>query len=249
MLTEIPADQISAALDECAAALLWEAGVTEPPVDARRIARELGLVVAQDDALAARGRLIELADPRGGSVGQGAIVVRPAERPERLQWAIAHEVGECVAHRVFAALGVRPEEVPENGREEVANHLASCLLLPRDWFAVDGPSVDWDLFALKLRYSTASHELIARRMLELPALIVVTLCDLGKIRWRRTNAGGRPPQLLPEEAKVWRAAHESGESESSSLDPRATGLERVDAWPIHEADWKREIVRSRIADC
>jgi hypothetical protein len=32
------------------------------------------------------------------------------------------------------------------------------------------------------------------------------------------------------------------------LDAEATGLERVDAWPIHEMDWKREIIRSAIAD-
>ena len=96
-----------------------------------------------------RGRLVELADPRGGTVGQGTIVVGPAERPERLQWAVAHEIGESVAHRVFSALGVDPQAAPENAREQVANHLASCLLLPRDWFAADGSELDWDLFALK----------------------------------------------------------------------------------------------------
>jgi hypothetical protein len=248
MLIEIPADQISAALDECAAEVLWEAGVTEPPVDAKLVARELGLVVAQDDALAARGRLVELADPRGGTVGLGTIVVGPAERPERLQWAVAHEVGESVAHRVFAALGVRPQDVPENGREDVANHLASCLLLPREWFAADGPAFDWDLLALKRHYATASHELIARRMLEMSPSIVVTLCDLGKVRWRRTNAGSRLPKLLPEEASVWRTTHESGEPSFMRFDAGTTGLERVDAWPIHEPDWKREILRSAIAE-
>jgi hypothetical protein len=102
--------------------------------------------------------------------------------------------------------------------------------------------------ALKQRFATASHELIARRMLEMPPPIVVTLCDLGKIRWRRTNAGHRPPQLLPEEAKAWRATHESGKPTSIRLDSGATGLERVDAWAIHEVDWKREIIRSAIAE-
>lgn len=249
MLTEIPADQIVAALDECAAAVLWEAGVTAPPVDAMIVARELGLIVAQDDALASRGRLIELADPRGGSQGQATVVLGPAERPERLQWALAHEVGESVAYRVFETLGVRPADVPEHGREAVANHLASCLLLPREWFRVDGPALEWDLISLKGRYTTASHELIARRLLEMAPPIVVTLCDLGKIRWRRTNAGGRPPELLPEEARVWRESHETGQVVSANLDPGTTGLEKVTAWPIHEPDWKREILRSAIADC
>ena len=248
MLSEIPADEFAAALDACAAEVLWEAGIAEPPVDAGVVAERIGLVVARNDALACRGRLVQLADPRGGDAGQGTIVVGPAERPERLQWAVAHEVGESVAYRVFAALGVPPETAPENAREQVANHLASCLLLPRGWFAADGPECNWDLLALKHRYSTASHELIARRMLEMPLPIVITLRDLGKVRWRRSNAGGRPPRLLPEEAKTWREAHESGEPASAILDPASTGLESVHAWPIHEADWKREILRSVIAE-
>jgi hypothetical protein len=248
MLSEIPADEFAAALDACAAAVLWEAGVAEPPVDAMVVAERIGLVVAYNGTLAGRGRLVELADPRGGAAGQGTIVVGPAERPERLQWAVAHEIGESVAYRVFAALDVSPDVAPENAREQVANHLASCLLLPRVWFAADGPQLEWDLLALKRRYSTASHELIARRMLEMPPSIVVTLCDQGSVRWRRTNAGSRPPRLLPEETGVWREAHEFCEPASDNLDPASTGLESVHAWPIHEAEWKREIVRSAIAE-
>jgi hypothetical protein len=248
MLAEIPADQFAAALDACAAEVLWEAGVTEPPVDATLVAERLGLVVAHNSTLACRGRLVELADPRGGDAAQGTIVVGPAERPERLHWAVAHEIGESVAYRLFAALSIRPDDAPEDAREQVANHLASCLLLPRDAFAADGPRLDWDLLALKQRYSTASHELIARRMLEMSVPIVVTLFDLGRIRWRRTNTLSRPPQLLPDESSVWRIAHESGQPASANLDPSATGLESVQAWPIHEPDWKREIVRSAVAD-
>ena len=131
MFTEIPADQWAAALDACAAEVLWEAGVTEPPVDAASVAERLGLVVAHNADLTCRGRLVELADPCGGTLAQGTIVLGPAERPERLQWAIAHEIGESVAYRVFASLGIRPVDAPDDAREQVANHLASCLLLPR----------------------------------------------------------------------------------------------------------------------
>jgi IrrE N-terminal-like domain len=248
MLSEIPADEFAAALDACAAEVLWEAGVQAPPVDATLVAERIGLVVAHNDAMDCRGCLVQLADPRGGTAQQGTIVVGPAERPERLQWAVAHEIGESVAYRVFAALGVRPDDAPENAREQVANHLASCILLPRDWFATDGPPLKWDLVALKQRYTTASHELIARRMLEMPPPIVVTLCDLGAVRWRRSNLAACPARLLPEEAAVWRRTHESGECAAAILDPERTGLESVHAWPIHEPDWKREILRSVIAE-
>ena len=80
--------------------------------------------------------------------------------------AVAHEIGEHIAYRVFARWGADPVETAANAREQVANWLAGRLLLPTAWFAADGTACGWDLLALKARYNTASHELIARRMLE-----------------------------------------------------------------------------------
>jgi Zn-dependent peptidase ImmA (M78 family) len=248
MVCEIPAEEFAAALDACGAEVLEDAGIEQPPVDATVVAKRMGLVVARNEAMPLRGRFVRLADRLSDGEGQGTIVVGPAERPERLQWAVAHEIGESVAHRVFQALGVPSERAGENARERVANHLASCLLLPRAWFAVDGESLDWDLAALKRRYATASHELVARRMLEMRPPIVVTLCDLGSVRWRRSNLAGRPPRMLSEELALWRRSHEGGEPAFASLDPAATGLDSVRCWPIHEVAWKREILRSAIAE-
>jgi hypothetical protein len=183
---------------------------------------------------------------RGGS-GLGTIVVGPAERPEREQWAIAHEVGESIAHRVFRRLGVRPEAAPAGAREAVANRLAGCLLLPRRWFAADGRAFDWDLLELKDRYATASHEMIARRMLEMAPPVVITLCDQGRVVWRRGNAGGQLSRLLPEERDAWQQAHVAGLTVDEALDPLSIGLDRVRCWPVHEPGWKREIIRGEVA--
>jgi hypothetical protein len=248
MLPEIPTEEYAAALDACAAGVLWEAGVEEPPVDALAVAERIGLVVARDDWATCRARFVRLPDYARGSEGLGTIVVGPAERPEREQWAVAHEIGESAAHRVFESLGVRAETTLDGARELVANHLANCLLLPRRWFVADGRAADWDLAALKQRYTTASHELIARRMLEMREPIVITLCDLGCVQWRRSNLPGHPPPLLPEEHDVWQRSHTTGQAASVTLDPAATGLERVRAWPIHEPGWKREILRSDVAE-
>ena len=226
--------------------MLWEAGITEPPVDALAVAEQLQLTVAHDYALPYRGRFVRLAEFEGRGGGQGTIVVGAAERPEREQWAIAHEIGESAAYRLFERLGVSFDEALPNAREHVANRLASALLLPRRWFSADGRDSDWDLFTLKERYCTASHELIARRMLEMRPPVVITLCDLGRIVWRRSNATTRPPSLLAEERAAWTAAHRTGQTSVKRLDAE-TGLEQVCCWPIHEPGWKREILRSEIA--
>ena len=247
MLCEIPEDEFAAALDACASELLWEAGVAEPPVDALEVAAGLGLVVARDYSMACRGRFVRLAESERCSNSLGTIVVGTAERPEREQWAVAHEIGESVAYRVFERLGVAFDEALSTARELVANRLAGALLLPRRWFAADGLELDWDLFAVKERYDTASHELIARRMLEMRSPIVITLCDLGRVRWRRSNVAARPPAMLPEERDVWQSAHVTGLPASEALGGE-TGLELARCWPIHEPDWKREILRSEIAE-
>jgi Zn-dependent peptidase ImmA (M78 family) len=246
MLCEIPALEFAAALDECAAAILWEAEIACPPVDARLVAERLGLVVAADRRLAGRARFARLAE--GNSRREaGTIVVGPAERPEREQWAVAHEIGESAAGRVFEQLGVPPEAAPPGARETVANHLASRLLLPQRWFEEDGRATAWDLLALKRRYATASHELIARRMLEMNPLVVMTVCDLGRVTWRRSNAGGAVSQLLPPEARVWKSVHEGGAPRDAWPD-LASGLAHVRCWPVHEPAWKREIIRSEISE-
>jgi len=247
MLSEIPEDEFAAAIDACAAEVLWEAGIVDPPVDALLVAQRLELVVAHDVAMPYRGRFVRLARQDDGG-GQGTIVVGTAQRPEREQWAVAHEIGESVAFRVFERLGVSFDESLATAREQVANRLANALLLPRRWFAADGLDHDWDLLELKQRYNTASHELIARRMLDMRPPIVITVCDLGRVHWRRSNATVRPPSMLEEERDIWQVVRCTGFAASDTLDGE-TGLERVRCWPVHEPDWKREILRSEIAEC
>jgi hypothetical protein len=247
MLAEIPDDEFAAALDACAAEALWEAGIDGPPIDAAEVAAGLGLVVTHDCAMPHRGRFVQLAGRGHDGNGQGTIVLGTAERPEREQWAIAHEIGESIAYRVFDRLGIGADEALPTSRELVANCLASAMLLPRRWFAVDGRECDWDLLDLKDRYCTTSHELIARRMLDMRPPVVITVCDNGRITWRRSNVTPRPPEMLREERSIWREVFESGMPAFDSLDAE-TGLESVRCWPVHELEWKREIMRSEVAE-
>ena len=247
MLSDIPAEDFAAAVDASANEVLWEAGIDGPPIDALDVAEGLQLVVARDYSLLHRGHFVRLADRSGGVAAQGTIVVGPSNRCEREQWTVAHEIGESIVYRVFDRLGVVFDEVTPTARESAANCLASALLLPRRWFAVDGPDVGWNLIELKERYCTASHELVARRMLEMRPAIVISVFDQGRLQWRRGNVGQPPVELLNEERAAWRTAHLLGTSAEASLDAES-GLQRVDCWPVHEPGWKRESMRSEMAE-
>lgn len=235
MTVEITLEEILDAVESVARETLWEADVAHPPVDAMRIALRMGCVIA-----GGRGRSRAERVRLGGSLGGEVILLSPEDRPERRQWSVAHELGEVLAPRIFAQLGASPRDTPAQLREEAANRFATSLLLPSRWFLPDAGDRDWDLASLKQVYTTASHELIARRILELHGgAIAVTVIDNGAQTWRHGNRWPPPPPC-PVELDVWRRALERGEPADSLFG--ADGVTRVRAWPVHEPDWRREIL-------
>lgn len=241
MLTEVPPEQYAAVLDDVAIHILSQAGITSPPIDPFVLARILGITVAEDADQAERARYVRLCIRRGRRPVP-AVLLRPEERRERFHFALAHEIGEHLAHDVFSRLGATPTEAPANTREDVANHLAGRLLVPTDWFLEDGIACGWDLFQLKARYTSASHELLARRMLGLPPQVIITIFDKGRLSFRQSNLPGRAPPLAEAEKACQERTNQDGVVSERECPPL-----RVQAWPIHEPDWKREILRTEVA--
>lgn len=240
MLPEITPEEFAAALDHVGMEVLGEAGIEQPPIDTLAIARALDIKVAWDDQQRGRARFVRLKGSRGRAA-RPTILLRPEPRVERRQWAVAHEIGEQVAHRVFTLLSVDPRIAPANAREMVANALAGRLLLPWAWFAADAPACAWDLSALKSIYPTASHELIARRMLELPTPVIISIFDQESLYFRRSNVPGSVPPLSAAETRCWRTVHDRNQPHETQ-----DGVLLVQGWPVHEEGWKREILRSEV---
>jgi Zn-dependent peptidase ImmA (M78 family) len=240
MLAEIAAEELSGCLDEVAREVIDTAEVAGPPVDTLAVARELGIIVARDDRQRCRARFVRL---RSGGRGRErpTIFLRSEPRPERRHWAVAHEIGEHTAHRVFGMLGIDAREVAPKMREDVANYLAGRILLPAEWFATDGFDCGWDLMELKSRYQTASHELIARRMLDMSPPVIVTVFDNGELYFRRANVPGSVPGPSTVELTCRHEANRHNEPQHSA---DRTGS--VQAWPVHEEGWQREILRTEV---
>jgi hypothetical protein len=223
-------------LDTAVEELLSRLEVYGPPVDAFHLARRLELNVVIDAQQAERARLVAWMDRRAPE--RQTIFVRPDPRPERLQWSIAHEIGESQSAAIARALFLTPDELAGGVREHLANRFASHLLLPTDWFRSDFEQTDGNLFALKQIYSTASHELIARRMLDFETSQIITVIDNDRVTWRESNCG-RTPSLFPLEHICRRAAQNQGQATA-----REDFLATVQVWRIIEPDWIREILRT-----
>ncbi len=218
------------ALSEAATGLLEKSYLDSPPVDALNIAKALGLAVAMDRTQAGRGRIKRIA-------GRSVIFLRPDDRPERLQWAAAHELGESLVWQVCRMLGLDGGDLSPRQREELANQLAKELLLPRQWFFRDCQRFRNDLTRLKSVYRTASHELIAWRWLDRETPAIVTLFDQGNLARRQGNGPARTPALTDVERCCWEQLRRTRQP-SRAADRRL----EVHGWCVDSPDWQREIL-------
>ena len=155
----------------------WESRHREPPVDAFAVARALGIAVALDDRQAGPGAIRPAErSPCGATAGDDPLAARTAA--ERQQWAVAHEIGEHVACHVFAQWGVDPRETaaqrPRGGGQQPGGPAAVADGLVR---GRRGRRAAGTCSLLKARYATASHELIARRMLECRPPVIISIFD------------------------------------------------------------------------
>jgi Zn-dependent peptidase ImmA (M78 family) len=233
MIEDLPRDEVVGTIDRAVEELLQAAGIDAPPVDAIALAqRHLGMVICLDRRQPQRGRA-----QRAG--GRKQIYLRPEPIEERHQWTVAHEIGEHLKVSLLQRLGVEPEQTRAMMGESLANLFAYRLLVPGCWFAADAPDLNYDVLELKQRYRTASHEVIAWRMLDLPEPCIITVVDNDHISRRRSTAWRVRRQLEPPEQECQRYVHYY----SRPRVVREVGW-TVQGWPVHQADWKREILRS-----
>lgn len=228
-------------MDETIEELLRDIGVDEPPVDAEWIAERLGVPVFEQEELQERGRLV-------GTANAATIVVRSEPRDERTQYSIAHELGELFVGDVCRRAGESPEFVSARQIEEIAHRFAERLLCPETWFTREARRCRFDVPGLKSIFQTASHEVIALRTLHCEIPTAITVFDNGRQIRRKSNMNGTP-RLSPLELEAWQSAHESGAPVTI-----CRGAVNVQAWPVWEGDWKREILRTtadatEVGDC
>jgi Zn-dependent peptidase ImmA (M78 family) len=233
MLDDFSREEIVQTIDRFVDELLDSASVSGPPVNAIHLAqRHLGMVICLDEKQPQRGR--------AQRSGKGKLIyLRREPTGERHQWTVAHEIGEHLKVSVLQRLGVESGQTPVMAGESLANLFAYHLLVPQRWFADEATQLNYDVLALKKRYHTASHEVIAWRLLDLPSPAIITIIDNDHIYRRRSNAWPTRRHLEPVEEECQRYVHYYSRPKVIHKDQWT-----VHGWPVHQPDWKREILRS-----
>jgi Zn-dependent peptidase ImmA (M78 family) len=233
MREDLARDDVVATVDRMVEELLNAAGVEKPPVDTIRLAQgHLGMQICLDRRQPQRGRA-----QRAG--GRKQIFLRPEPSEERHQWTVAHEIGEHFKVPLLERLGIEPQQTRVMAGESLANLFAYHLLVPSTWLTSDAPACDYDVLELKQLYRTASHEVVAWRLLDLPAPCIITIVDNEHIYRRRSNAWRVKRELTPAEQACQQYVHHHSRARVVRQDGWT-----VQGWPVHQADWKREILRS-----
>jgi hypothetical protein len=186
-MEDLSHEDVAAAIDREVEALLEWAGIAEPPIDALELAQErLGLAVrAEPRRRPGRGGF--------GRAAPNADSPRAEASAEQRQWRAAQAIGTARKPNVLARLGLPAGRVLTG--ESLANLFARRLLVPTRWWQDEAPAAGFDLLQLKLRYATAPYEVIAWRMLDLPAECVISVLEADAVVRRRGNFG-RPVRAL-----------------------------------------------------
>ncbi len=216
-------EEVIELLDRIVEELLSECGITQPPVEPKKIADKLGIVYNE----------AELGGRRGQSFrrrGQQHVEVHHKDRPERKHFALAHEIMELQLKKVL-------DDPKESHRW--ANLGASFLLMPGKWFRDECSRTGFDIAELKKVFSTASWEAVALRTLNFSESIT-TIVDNGRVTRRKASYPHYvPSKLSDEEKQVVQEVLTTGTVQTLHF---ATC--EVTGYPVFEEEHRRVILRT-----
>ena len=224
------------ACDRLVAGLLERAGVTEPPVDALRIAEDhLGIPV-------------EFAEPEEDERGRhrqsarrpaGGIVLSPHKTEEQQQTAAARGVARALLPDLLRKLDIVPGSESKQAAAHFRSLLASRILVPARLLRAALRNCKYDVPALHEAFATASFETVALRLLDLDQPCVIAIVDDGVVATRRGNQMPVAKKLTPAE----QACLDRVMEQDLPHTVRAEGW-TAHGWPVPNRPFRRVVLRA-----
>jgi len=218
-------EEASELLNRIVEDLLATCEIDRPPVEPRKIADTLGLVYDETELEGRRGQSFR-------RYGRQHVEIHRKDRPERKNFALAHEIVELELKKVL-------EDHRESHRW--ANLGASFLLMPTPWFREECFKTGFDIAKLKKVFSTASWEAISLRTLNFSEA-VITIVDNGHVTRRKSSYPFYVPKKLSDEEKQLVAEV----LRTGKVQRRYFPSCDVIGYPVFEKEHKRVILRTTL---
>ncbi|MBN9120473.1 MAG: hypothetical protein J0I06_15180 [Planctomycetes bacterium] len=230
-------EELVDAVDRLVAGLLERAGVTAPPVDALSIAEHhLGIPVevvepAEEDESGRRR-------PRSKSSG-GGITLTTDMSDEQQQRVAADGIARLLLPDVYRKVGVVPGSESKQFTAHVRGLTAARILVPGRLLRSALRDCKYDVPELHRRFSTASMEAVAVRLLDLDDPCVIAVVDDGVVASRRSNR-------MPVNRKLEGAEQECVERVTELDLPHRARIGEWTAWgwPVPNRPFRRIILRA-----
>lgn len=183
------------AADRLLAGLLERAGVTEPPVDALRLAEDhLGIPVQyvepEED---------EFGRPKPTRRHAGGIVLNPQMTDEQQQKTAAGGIAFTLLPDLLRKLDITPGTESKQAATHLRGILTARLLVPTRMLRAALRECRYDVPALHGVFPTATMEMVALRLLDLDDPCVIAFVDDGVVAARRSNRFPATKKLTPAE--------------------------------------------------
>lgn len=230
-------DELLEAVERLVSGLLERAGVTEPPVNALRVAEEhLGIPVevvepAEEDE---NGRRRPRSRPNSG----GITLTEDMSETAR-QKAAADGIARTILPDILRKLGVMPGSESKQFVAHVRGLVIPRVLIPTRLLRAALKEHKYDVPALGAEFATAPVEMVAMRLLDLDEPCVVSIVDDGVVAVRRGNRQAEPKRLEPAEQQCHDRVAELELPHRARLDGWT-----VQGWHIPDRPFRRIILRA-----
>jgi hypothetical protein len=231
-------DELLEAVERLVNGLLERAGVTEPPVNALRVAEEhLGIPVevvepAEEDENGRRR-------PRSRPGSSGGITLTDDMTETQRQKAAADGIARTILPDVLRKLGVVPGSESKQFVAHVRGLIVPRVLIPTRLLRTALKEHKYDVPALGAAFATAPVEMVAMRLLDLDEPCVISIVDDGVVAVRRGNRQAEGKRLEPAEQQC----HDRVAELELPHRVRLSGW-TVQGWHIPDRPFRRIILRS-----
>lgn len=227
-MIDTPLYDLHLLLDNLVQEFLVKASLHQPPIDAYALLNAKAWQLLELDAPSPHSKKsVQVFDPKESESAEvkkqwlaAQSLASSLQKEAKLRWEKANDTQ--------AAQGI-----------SFINLIAQRILAPTQWLKTLALSVDYDLLELKRIFKTPAYEIIALRMLDLDSPCIITIVDNGHISKRKSNCCNPSKILSPTEAMVLNYVHEN--SRPKKVNDQGW---QVAGWPVHQLDWRREILRS-----